>query len=459
VTIFKRPRRNEHTSKHVLDWLASVNHDPNNVQRTRLASPLSQQACITHTRRARSASALDEQDFAQPFEQQDPSVSTVESTSFHDDSQAGESQYTRLVTTGHYRSLHCAPNDVVYRGPSHELPPAIDRSISQLYRERQSPQPDFVNDRALEDIEAAPKTAVMTYYSAKIFTEFSGVRRDDNLPMDSGQVPSNPQANTRLSRPTPDSLYGYPMDVLGTSLVSVGTTAFGNAVPLLYPFLAIEYKGDGPTSSPSLWVATNQCLGDASTCVNIADNLNKHLCEGSPEITPIDSHAFSVACHGSEARLLVSWKAEDQNIYTRKFGNFCIQDPEQIQMFRTVCRNIIDWGRTERLQQIRNAIDVLAEQSRLAHSKAAKSRSHPQSVEPQRLRKLARTSTSSSVQNDSSRSQKSPSATTSPTSRAHPPIVAPTWLWSENYSVYYYIRGSEYVFQDGHTMPIDKSSI
>jgi hypothetical protein len=62
--------------------------------------------------------------------------------------------------------------------------------------------------------------------------------------------------------------------------------------PLLgFPFLAIEFKGDGP-----LWVATNQCLGASATCVNISEKLNKQLraCQNN-EVKEFRSAAFSVA--------------------------------------------------------------------------------------------------------------------------------------------------------------------
>jgi hypothetical protein len=40
-----------------------------------------------------------------------------------------------------------------------------------------------------------------------------------------------------------------------------------NSQELIYPFLVIELKGDGPTAG-SLWVATNQCLlSGAATCM------------------------------------------------------------------------------------------------------------------------------------------------------------------------------------------------
>jgi hypothetical protein len=464
----KRPRHDERTSSRVWNWLGSVavKHGPNELhaKRARSASLLShlEEPWTSHTRRARSAPAPDDRDLLQPSsKRQDRSISMRDGSSIPDGAQAdnesqksSSSRSTRLVATPYYRTFNCEPNGVVYQEPSYQLPPALSQSISRLYRERQSPQPDFANDEDLVGIESAPETAVASYYNAKIFTHFSGVRRDDGLPMNSTQVPGRTQANTKLSRPTPDALYGYPSTVLGSRLTTVGTTALANSTALSYPFLAIEYKADGPTGAGSLWVATNQCLGDASTCVNIANNLNTLLRQGSPEISQIDEHAFSVACDGSQARLLVSWKAENQEIYTRKFGHFLTQDPEQIKTFRTVCRNIIDWGRTVRLRQICDGIDALAEQSRLAHTAAAKLRPPPHSEEPQRLSKSACTSTSLSDKGSAPRSQTSPSARSSKTSQSRPPVAAPPWLWSDSYEQYYYVRGREYVFQDGSTKPI-----
>ena len=37
---------------------------------------------------------------------------------------------------------------------------------------------------------------------------------------------------------------------------------------LVYSFFVIEFKADVPGGSKSLWVATNQCHGKSTSCVN-----------------------------------------------------------------------------------------------------------------------------------------------------------------------------------------------
>ncbi|KAF1993241.1 hypothetical protein P154DRAFT_450704 [Amniculicola lignicola CBS 123094] len=284
----------------------------------------------------------------------------------------------RLIEDPHYRTLNCEPNGIFFNEQDERLPSPLERVISGFRAERQSPQPDFNNDKMLRAIESAPESAVEEYYNTKIFTHgFANLRRDDRAPMTSSQVPILTSVPSKLSRPQPDALYGYERSAFNENgrRFSLGREAIANSSGLVYPFFAIECKADGPTGAGSMWVATNQCLGGASTCVNIAETLKQRLHTASlAEIIPLDTWSFSVAVNGSEARLLVSWKASDEAFYTQKFDGYLMQNPEDIQRFRTVCRNIIDWGRTERLSQIYSAIDALADQSRKHQSAESKSR-------------------------------------------------------------------------------------
>ena len=79
-----------------------------------------------------------------------------------------------------------------------------------------------------------------------------------------------------------------------------------NSQGLVYPFLAVEFKADGPSGSGSMWVATNQCLGGSASCVNIAEGLNRQLrqCK-SDKVQPIGSTAFSIAMNGRGAILRI----------------------------------------------------------------------------------------------------------------------------------------------------------
>ncbi|KAF4511874.1 hypothetical protein G6O67_001078 [Ophiocordyceps sinensis] len=91
---------------------------------------------------------------------------------------------------------------------------------------------------------------------------------------------------------------------------------------------------------------------------------NLSMGAGEPEIEsdrvrPIDSAAFSIAMSGTEARLYVSWKHNEQDFYMANVKSFLLQDPEHYLEFRKYVRNIIDWGKDKRLQDIRNSLDCL----------------------------------------------------------------------------------------------------
>ena len=80
-----------------------------------------------------------------------------------------------------------------------------------------------------------------------------------------------------------------------------------NTQDLIYPFFVIEFKADGLRGFGSIWVATNQCLGGSTSCVNITERLNRQLRQyKNKEVRPIDSTVFSITINGTEARLYVS---------------------------------------------------------------------------------------------------------------------------------------------------------
>jgi hypothetical protein len=232
----------------------------------------------------------------------------------------------------------------------------------------------------------AEEPRVEEYFRTNVFPypkSTETLDRVDRHPMAKHTVPTT-GSTLKVSTPVPDMLYGYSRHAAfpqqQSQLISMGSEADGaaNNRGLMYPFLVIEFKGDGPTGVGSLWVATNQCLGASASCVNIAERLNRQLrqCRDA-KVQPIDSASFSVALNGTEARLYISWKHGELDYYTRKVKSFLLQEPEHYIEFRKYVRNIIDWGRDRRLEEIRESLDSLLEESRKRASEAAKSRPPP----------------------------------------------------------------------------------
>ena len=169
------------------------------------------------------------------------------------------------------------------------------------------------------------------------------------------------------STPVPNLLYGY--DRLNaftaaqqTQLISIGTEMVASNDPpgLLYPFLAVQFKGD----DDKMWAATNQCLGGSVSSVKVAEHLNRELerCT-SGDVRPVSSAAFSIAMNGSEARLYISWKHDELDYYMTYVRGFLLQDPEHFIEFRKHVRSIVDWGNGRRLKEIRDSLDSLLDES------------------------------------------------------------------------------------------------
>lgn len=292
-----------------------------------------------------------------------------------------------LVEDPFYRSRNLAANNIYMRPLREQYPEHIAGLVDYVGRDRGSPGPSL--DQVRQDAElnelwmGAGEPQVEDYFRDNIFSRSGAsgsLDRADRQPMTKHTVP-NTGSNLKVSTPVPDMLYGYNNQAFPqqqTQLISMGTEMLANSQGLMYPFFAIEFKGDGPTGAGSLWVATNQCLGGSASCVKIAESLNSQLREcRNDKIQPINSAVFSIAMSGTEARLYISWKGDELDYYMANVQSFLLQDPEHYLTFRKYVRNIIDWGKDKRLKEIRDSLDSLLEESRKRTSEAAKSRPPP----------------------------------------------------------------------------------
>ncbi|KAI0097591.1 hypothetical protein GGR51DRAFT_552968 [Nemania sp. FL0031] len=292
-----------------------------------------------------------------------------------------------LVEDAFYRSRNLAVNGIYLRPVDEEFPDDVAGLVNHVGRERGSPgpSPDRVrHDAELHRLEnGAEKPVVEEYFRTHIYPypkPAENLKRSDRQPMSRHAVPSS-QSKFRVSNPIPDMLYGYTNEAFPqqqAELISMGTKISANNSGLLFPFFAIEFKGDGPGGTGSLWVATNQLLGSSASCVNITERLNHLLkqCKND-KIQLINNVVFSVAMNGTEARLYISWKPKKLDYHTRKIRTFALQKPGDYLEFRKYVRNIIDWGNEKRLDEIRNSLDILLEEGRKKASEAAKARPPP----------------------------------------------------------------------------------
>lgn len=311
---------------------------------------------------------------------------------------SGRSSGRSLVEGPFYRDENLAANGIYLRSPHADFPEGITSLMNEVRKERDSPSPtpdQLVQDTELVALEmGAGEPDVEKYFHAHIFPNPSYLdclKRSYREPMTKHTVPRRAGSKLKVSTPVPDMLYGYnrhgAFPHQQHQLISMGSEMNGvaNNESLMYPFFVIEFKGDGPSGSGSLWVATNQCLGGSSSCVNVVERLNRQLRQSTmgDKIRPIDSTAFSVAMSGTEARLYVSWKQNSLDYYSARVEIFSLQKPKDYIEFRKYVRNIIDWGKGKRLNDIREALTMLLEENNLLEEnkekvwEASKSRQLP----------------------------------------------------------------------------------
>ncbi|KAI0398795.1 hypothetical protein F4802DRAFT_613655 [Xylaria palmicola] len=315
-----------------------------------------------------------------------------------------------LVKEPHYRDMNLAANNIYLRHPCDPIPEHITKLMNDVYQDRDSPGPsqaEVKQDRDLHDLTmGAGEPDVEKYFHAHIFPDPKSsdiLKRSNRQQMARRAVPNTAGPETlRISTPVPDLLYGYNRHVAfpqqQSQLISMGTemVATNQYNSLLYPFFSVEFKGEGG----SMWVATNQCLGGSASCVSVAETLNRRLgqyerketerqmsVDDAPTLTPgaanmsepkpMESAAFSIAMSGTEARLYISWKHNEQDYYMANVKSFLLQDPDHYIEFRKYVRNIVSWGGGERLESIRDTLDHLREEGRKKASEGARSREPP----------------------------------------------------------------------------------
>jgi hypothetical protein len=320
---------------------------------------------------------------------------------------SGRSSGRSLVEDPMYRDINLAVNNIYMRSSREKLPQHINDLITRMRKDRDSPGPssdELWQDRTLELLGMGPtKPEVEKYFQGRIFPDCGpddSLKRSDRQPMAKHTVP-NVGDKLKVSTPVPDMLYGYhrqnAFPKQQGQLITMGTEMVATSQGLIYPFLVIEFKGDGPSGSGSLWVATNQCLGGSASCVNTAERLNRQLQQcTSHAIQAIDSAAFSIALNGTEARLYVSWKHNELDYYMVNIDSFLVQKPKDYVEFRKYVRNIIDWGREKRLDEIRNSLDILLEESKKQILETVKTRPPPSDASATNSGKRRRSSASRS---------------------------------------------------------------
>ncbi|KFH47454.1 hypothetical protein ACRE_016210 [Hapsidospora chrysogenum ATCC 11550] len=279
-----------------------------------------------------------------------------------------------------YRHDNLAHNGIYIRNALAQLPNYISGHVNELPEERDSPGPssdqvDTYRQGVEQLAEGCTEAEVQRFFETLVFPSWSdtsygrltGLRSTQSSLMSSHLVPNNPATPFMVSDPKPDLLYGYSSDPSDGAFTSPQFVALASLDPqnptftkataqgLRFPFLAVEFKAAGGTHG-DLWVATNQCAGASSACLNAIHQLNNCL-RDHQNVQPVDNLSYSIAMDNNTAQLYVAWMEYDTNYYLQRVGSFLMSDPEHFRRFRKHVRNILDWGKGTRLTQIRDALD------------------------------------------------------------------------------------------------------
>ena len=301
-----------------------------------------------------------------------------------------------LIKKSTYRQDHLQPNNIIFLPFRATLPDHVTSLCSTMENARKSPEPSSHEVQKetgiLDDLQCGGSNENTVHeYLVETFFPFKEVR-EKNLKKDGKTelfrrfVPDSNSSPAKVVTPRPDMVYGYDAGSQGpfseAQRLSVGDwteASTVNNLGLAFPFFIIELKAGGHVNG-NIWVATNQCLGGSTTCVNVVDRLNQLLAE-YPGSKSIDDTSFSIAMDQRTATIYVSWKGEELKYFTREVDTFLLKHPTQFLRFRKIVKNILDWGAEKRLEEIRAALDYIIEEDRKAVSLAAKARSQPEAYE------------------------------------------------------------------------------
>ena len=94
-------------------------------------------------------------------------------------------------------------------------------------------------------------------------------------------------------------------------------------------------------------------MGAATASIFLAERFKAEVQKSDqPGIAALDTYVFSVASSGTEARLYISYIHEN-NYETQLVKGFLLYDPDHYLSFKRHVLNIFDWGRTRRLEHIK----------------------------------------------------------------------------------------------------------
>lgn len=273
---------------------------------------------------------------------------------------------TRLAQ---YREEILAPNGVYIIDVDAEISTKLKNLAESLIRGGTTPSPPtsdgFVEGDGIVALTGDVARAAK-YFIDKLGWDIPGLIHHEEFPVYRQLLPNNPATGSenKLEQPVPGILYGYSREALRDAIVCTTkeellTDLDANSKDLLLPFFAVEFEPQTVGQQSNLDAAVNRAAGAGSACVKLAeDTIRARAPKDHPQffdaLTPT---AFSAVMSKSEARLYVHSKVE-QKYQMQLLTKYTLSQVDGYNDFHRAVRNILQWGGSKRLMNIRLGINM-----------------------------------------------------------------------------------------------------
>ncbi|RSL55882.1 hypothetical protein CEP54_009133 [Fusarium duplospermum] len=253
---------------------------------------------------------------------------------------------------------------VSLRGPYPEIPGAVSRLINHLENRQKENHPPWSSGTR----RRFKRKDTSLSFQGPISSLFPGGHPITQHNVDGEVVYHHLMRRANSQTPTedlaPDVIYGYPEEALhclGGIPSWVMDDGKAAEASLFYPFLTVQIQDHDLRSDGDIDKVADECMITSSISVRMLDKLNQRLAirQRGEQSTTVNSAAFSIAMNGSVARLYVTFAWDETRDYVHSVDSFVLADQKHHERFHRYVQNIIDWGKNERLQEIRDAIEVI----------------------------------------------------------------------------------------------------
>jgi hypothetical protein len=177
------------------------------------------------------------------------------------------------------------------------------------------------------------------------------VKMGSNIPSDSTSLPPVPLAPP-LSIPRPDQHYcldrmSFTVEEDNKQSHSALRRYSKPSTAGCWPYFTVELKSEA--GGGTFWVAENQNAGNGALCVNAMEKLHSLA---KAKYTEIESISFSCNINAKNAEIWIHY-CQNQRFFSAEFRSCRMRQDEDVVCFRNSIKNIVEFGFTDRLPQIK----------------------------------------------------------------------------------------------------------